>query len=37
MTKLKHRWWFNSHLMAGYAIAVGSVAAALTGSLWLET
>src|SRR6267142_813667 len=36
MTKPDRRWWFNSRVIARYAIAVGSVAAALAGSLWLE-
>ena len=36
MTKPDRRWRFNSRVIAGYAIAVGSVAAALAGSLWLE-
>jgi len=35
MTK-PSRWWLNSRAIAGYAIAVGSVAAALTGSQWLD-
>jgi len=35
MTKPDRRRWFNSHVTAGYAIAVGSVAAAASGSLWL--
>jgi hypothetical protein len=36
MTKQDRRWWFNSDVTAGYAIALGSVAAALSGSLWLD-
>jgi C4-dicarboxylate-specific signal transduction histidine kinase len=36
MTKSDRRWWFNHPAIAGYAVAVGSVAAALIGSRWLE-
>lgn len=36
MTKAGRRWWFNSPVIAGYAIAVGSVAGALIGSRWLD-
>jgi K+-sensing histidine kinase KdpD len=36
MTKSDRHWWCNPHRIAGYAVAVGSVAAALTGSRWLE-
>jgi AraC-like DNA-binding protein len=36
MTKQDRRWWFSSHVTAGYAIALGSVAAAVSGSLWLD-
>jgi C4-dicarboxylate-specific signal transduction histidine kinase len=36
MTKPDRRWWFSSRVIAGYAIAVGLVAAAVSGSLWLD-
>jgi len=36
MTKANRRWWFNSPAIAGYAVAVGSVGAALAGSQWLD-
>lgn len=36
MTKPDRRWWFNSGVMAGCAIAVGSIAAARSGCLWLD-
>jgi hypothetical protein len=36
MTKADRRWWFNSPAIAGYAVAVGSVGAALAGSQWLD-
>jgi hypothetical protein len=36
MTKQDRRWWFNSHVTAGSPIALGSVAAAVSGSLWLD-
>src|SRR5437899_13052441 len=34
MTKSYSRWWLNSRAIAGYAVAVGSVATALISS-WL--
>lgn len=37
MTKPGRRWWFNSRLIAGYAVAAGSVAAALIALQLLET
>jgi len=37
MTKPDRRWRFNSRAIAGYAVAVASVAAALTSSQLLET
>jgi C4-dicarboxylate-specific signal transduction histidine kinase len=36
MTKPDHRWWLKPPAIAGYAVAVGTVAAALSGSWLLE-
>ena len=36
MTKPDRRWWFNFRVIAGYPVAVGSVAAALISSQLLE-
>jgi len=34
--KPDRRWWFSPRVTAGYAVAVESVAAAVSGSLWLD-
>jgi hypothetical protein len=36
MTKLDRRSWFSLRVIAGYAIAVGSVVVALAASLLLD-
>ena len=36
MMKLDRGGWYNFRAIAAYAVAVGSVAAALAGSRWLD-